>query len=152
MAQYVPKSLLQGAAKPRSTEPFEQHLSAMQLTYSIESLRDIALTMPIWALIMCTMFGGLVPILGTTPLYLTWPWPIFCLGMASAVYMLAQHVKMAADEADLDGAHWLKIVASAHVVVTGAWCLVTLIFWEPNNAANHVLLVAVSIAASSLFL
>src|SRR5512147_1103041 len=122
MAEYVPKPLLHGAGAPRSVEPFEQHLSSLQLTHSIESLRDTALTTPLWAVIMCGLFGGLVPVLGTTPFYLTWLWPVFCLGMASAVYMLAQHVKQAAEEHDLDAAHWVKVVASAHVVVTGSWC------------------------------
>ena len=152
MAEYVPKSLLQGDAKPRAAEPFEQRLSSLQLTHSIEALRDTAITTPAWAVIMCVVFAGFVPVLGTTPLYLTWPWPVFCLGMASAVYILAQYVKQAAEEHDLDAQHWLTVVASAHVVVTGSWCLVTLIFWDPGNAANHVFLVAVAIAASSLFL
>jgi two-component system cell cycle sensor histidine kinase PleC len=152
MPDHVPKRLLKGPDELRAAEPFEQHLSSLQLTLSIEALRDIALTVPAWALLMCLLFGGIVPVLGTTALYLTWPWPLFCLGMASAVYMLAQHVKLAAEEHDLDGAHWLKVVASAHVVVTGSWCLVTVIFWDPGNAANHCFLVAVAIAASALFL
>ena len=152
MPNYVPKSMLKGAQEPRSADAFEQHLSSLQLTHSIEALRDIALTVPAWALIMVALFGGVVPVLGTTAWYLTWPWPIFCLGMSSAVYMLAQHVKQSAEEHDLDGAHWLKVVASAHVVVTGSWCLVTVIFWDPGNAANHVFLMAVAIAAAALFL
>jgi two-component system cell cycle sensor histidine kinase PleC len=152
MADYVPKRFLKGPEQPRAAEPFEQHLSSLQLTYSIEALRDIAVTVPLWAAIMCVIFGGLLPVFGTTSVYMTWPWPLFCLGMASAVYMLAQHVKQAAEEHDLDGPHWLKIVASAHVVVAGSWCLVTLIFWEPRNAANHCFLVAIAIAASALYL
>jgi two-component system cell cycle sensor histidine kinase PleC len=152
MADYVPKSMLRGPQEPRASEPFEQNLSSLQLTHSIEALRDTALTTPVWALIMCALFGGLLPVFGTTSIYMTWPWPIFCLGMASAVYMLAQHVRQAAEEHDLDGPSWLKIVASAHFVVAGSWCLVTLIFWEPRNAANHCFLVAISIAASALYL
>jgi two-component system cell cycle sensor histidine kinase PleC len=61
-------------------------------------------------------------------------------------------VKQAAEEGELDGNHWVGVVASAHVVIAGSWCLVTLMFWEPNNAANHCFLVAVAIAASALFL
>ena len=152
MPEYVPKPSFRGAQAPRAAEPFEQHLSSLQLTHSIEALRDTALTTPVWAVIMCGLFGGLVPALGTTPFYLTWLWPLFCVGMASAVYILAQYVKQAAEEHDLDGPHWVKVVASAHVVVTGSWCLVTLMFWDPGNAANHCFLVAVAIAAAALFL
>jgi len=101
---------------------------------------------------MCVVFGGLLPVLGTTSIYITWPWPLFCLGIASAVVMLAQYVKQGADEGDLDGPHWLRIVASAYLLVAGSWCLVTLFFWEPRNAANHCFLVAIAIAASALFL
>jgi two-component system cell cycle sensor histidine kinase PleC len=137
---------------PRVPEPLEQRLNALQLKHSMEALRDTAVTVPVWALIMCVIFGGFVPALGTTPFYLTWPWPVFCVGMASAIYMLTQWVQQAADEGDLDGPHWVKVVASAHVVVTGLWCLVTLIFWQPGGAVNHVFLVAVAIAASALFL
>ena len=152
MPEYVPKPLLNRTPSPRPSEPLEQQLNAYQLSHSIEALRDTALTTPVWALIMCVVFGGLTPALGVTSLYITWPWPVFCLGMASAVYMLSQFVNQAADEGDLDGPHWLKVVASAHVVVTGSWCLVTLLFWDPHNAANHCFLVAVAIAASALFL
>src|SRR5262245_38065829 len=153
MADYSPKPFLPfGTDKPRLLEPLDQRLKALQVKHSIESLRDTAVTVPVWALTMCVIFGGYVPMLGETPLYLTWPWPVFCLGMASAVYMLAQWVQQSADEADIDGPHWVRIVASAHVVLTGAWCLITLIFWEPGNAVNHVFLVTVAIAASALFL
>src|SRR5262245_4813846 len=140
MPEYMPKSMRQALEKPRPLEPFEQHLSSLQLTHSIESLRDTALTMPAWAAIMCGLFGGLVPVLGTTSSYITWLWPVFCLGMASAVYMLAQYVRQAAEEADLDSPHWVKVVASAHIVVTGSWCLITVMFWDPNNAPNHCFL------------
>ncbi len=151
MPDYVPKRAVH-EEKPRPLEPLEQRLISHQLTHSIDALRDIAITVPLWAAIMCALFGGLLPVFGTTSIYITWPWPVFCLGMASAVYMLAQYVKQGAEEGDLDGPHWLKIVASAYVVVAGSWCLVTLFFWEPRNAANHCFLVAIAIAASALFL
>ena len=61
MADYVPKRFLKGPEQPRAVEPFEQHLSSLQLTHSIEALRDIALTVPAWAVIMCALFGGVVP-------------------------------------------------------------------------------------------
>ena len=140
------------AEDPRPLEPLGQKLISLQLTHSIDALRDIAVTVPVWAVIMCALFGGLLPVFGTTSIYMTWPWPVFCLGMASAVYMLAQYVRQGAEEGDLDGPHWLKIVASAYVVVAGSWCLVTLFFWEPRNAANHCFLVAIAIAASALYL
>jgi len=108
--------------------------------------------MPVWAAIMCALFGGLLPVFGTTSLSFTWPWPLLCLGMASVVFMLARHVKQAAEDEDLDGAHWLNVVASGHVVIAGSWCLVTLMFWDPGNAANHCFLMAIAIAASALFL
>jgi two-component system cell cycle sensor histidine kinase PleC len=152
MPVYVPKSKRRQLERTRPLEPFDQHFSSLQLTHSMASLRDIALTTPAWAALMCGLLGGLVPQLGTTPFYITWLWPVFCLGMASAVYILADYVKQAAEEADLDGPHWVKVVAAAHVVVTGTWCLVTVIFWDPNNAINHCFLVAVAIAASALFL
>ena len=151
MPEYVPKRAVP-EENPRPLEPLDQQLSSLQLSLSIDALRDIAVTVPVWAMLMCVLFGGFVPALGTTSYTLTWPWPVFCLGMASAVYMLAQYVNQGAEEGDLDGPHWVNVVASAHVVVAGLWCLVTLIFWEPDNAANHVFLLAVAIAASALFL
>ena len=141
-----------GAENSRPHEALEQKLISLQLSHSIDALRDIAITVPVWAAAMCALFGGLLPVFGTTSIYITWPWPVFCLGIASAVYMLAQWVKQAAEEGDLDGPHWLRIVASAHVLVAGSWCLVTLFFWEPRNAANHCFLVAIAIAASALYL
>ena len=149
MPEFAPEP---AAENPRPVELLDQQLTSLQLSHSIEALRDIAITVPIWAAIMCALFGGLLPVFGTTSIYLTWPWPVFCLGMASAVYMLAQWVKQGAEEGDLDGPHWLKIVASAYVLVAGSWCLVTLFFWEPRNAANHCFLLAIAIAASALFL
>jgi two-component system cell cycle sensor histidine kinase PleC len=142
----------EGAEKIRAPEPFDQQLNALQLSHSIEALRDCAFTLPVWAGVMCLVFSGFVPLLGTVPLYMTWFWPLFCLGMASAVVMLAQHVKQAAEDNELDTLHWVKVVASAHVVIAGSWCMVTLIFWQPNNAANHCFLMAIAIAASALFL
>ena len=132
MRDHAPRPAAQGVEEsPQPLTPLEQRLTSLQLSHSIEALRDTALTMPVWAVLMCALFGGLVPALGTTAYYLTWPWPVFCLGMASAVYMLAQYVKQGAEDGDLDGPHWLKVVASAHIVIAGSWCLVTLIFWEP---------------------
>ena len=151
MADFLPKRAVPDQ-KPRALEPLEQRLSSLQLTHSIEALRDIAVTVPVWAAAMCVLFGGLVPVFGTTSIYMTWPWPLFCLGIASAVYMLAQWIKQGAEEGDLDGPHWLRVVTSAHLLVAGSWCVVTLFFWEPRNAANHCFLVAISIAASALFL
>ena len=151
MADFSPKRAVPDD-KPRALEPLEQRLSSLQLSHSIEALRDIALTVPVWAAIMCAIFGGMLPVFGTTSIYITWPWPLFCLGIASAVFMLAQYVKQGAEEGDLDGPHWLKVVASAYLLVAASWCVVTLFFWEPRNAANHCFLVALAIAASALFL
>src|SRR5215213_9722835 len=152
MPEFTPHSAAPGQEKARALELFEQRLASHQLSHSMEALRDTALSTPVWAVVMCALFSGFVPAIGTTSIYISWPWPVFCAGMAAAVFMLAQHVQQAADDGELDGAHWVKIVASAHVVVTGSWCLVTIIFWEPNNAANHCFLLAVAIAASALFL
>src|SRR5262245_31554489 len=139
-------------AASEKAHAFDHQLNNLQLTHSIEALRDCAMTTPVWAGLMCIVFSGLVPALGTTPIYLTWFWPLFCLGMASAVVMLSQYVKQAGEDGELDGSHWVKVVASAHVVVAGSWCMVTLIFWHPDNAANHVFLMALAIAASAMFL
>jgi len=69
--------------KPRAPEPpLELRLYSHQLTHSIEALRDIAVTVPVWAAIMCVLFGGWLPVFGTTSIYITWLWPVFCLGMA----------------------------------------------------------------------
>src|SRR5262245_56684095 len=101
---------------------------------------------------MCALFAGLLPAVGTTTIAFSWPWPIFCVGMASAVFMLSQFVKQAAEDGELEAPHWVNVVASAHFVVAGSWCLVTAIFWQPENPVNHTFLMAVAIAASSLFL
>jgi two-component system cell cycle sensor histidine kinase PleC len=152
MPVFIPMPAPGALEKIRASEPFDPQLNALQLSHSIEALRDCALTMPVWAAAMCIVFGGLVPALGTTPVYLTWFWPVFCLGMASAVFMLAQYVKQGAEDGELDGSHWVKVVASAHFVVAGSWSLVTLMFWDPGNAINHSFLLALAIAASALFL
>lgn len=93
MTEFAPEPPVQKDDGRRSAETIEQRLSAFQLRLSIDTLRDTALTMPAWAALMCAVFGGLAPTLGTTSIYLSWPWPVFCLGMASAVVMLAQYVR-----------------------------------------------------------
>ena len=55
-----------GAENPRPHEALEQKLISLQLSHSIDSLRDIAITVPVWAAAMCALFGGLLPVFGTS--------------------------------------------------------------------------------------
>jgi two-component system cell cycle sensor histidine kinase PleC len=151
MPEFLTRPASSGPDKARAPD-FEQRLKSLQLTLSTDALRDIAVTVPAWAGLMCILFAGYIPALGTTSIYLSWPWPFFCLAMTCAILVLHQHVKETAEDDELDGPHWVQVIASGHFIVAGSWCLVTLVFWEPLNAANHCLLLAVSIAASSLFL
>ena len=57
MPDYVPKPMRHGDENPRPLEPLEQRLASLQLSHSMESLRDTALTMPAWAAIMCGLFA-----------------------------------------------------------------------------------------------
>ncbi len=55
-------------------------------------------------------------------------------------------------EGKLEARFWRPLVASAYFCVAASWCLITVLFWEPDNLANHCFLLLVTIAAVSLFL
>ena len=136
----------------RPAKRLDRRLHVLQIGLSAEAIRDTALSSPLWAVIMAALFGGVLPELGNTPYSRSWPWVLLCAMAAAAVFILSRIVKSRTQKQQLDDGFWLPLVAVAYFVVAASWCLMTLIFWEPGNIANHCFLLVVAIAAASLFL
>jgi two-component system cell cycle sensor histidine kinase PleC len=135
-----------------SKNSLDRRLRALQLKLSADAILDIALSSPLWAFIMAGLFGGFVRELGHTPLGETWPWILLCAAIGAAVLFVWRLVKRRAAEGALEGKAWRWLIAAAYLLVATSWCLVTVLFWEPKNIANHSFLLVVAIAAVSLFL
>jgi two-component system cell cycle sensor histidine kinase PleC len=140
------------AETTRPARRLDHRLHALQIGLSVEAIRDTALSSPLWAIIMAGLFGGILPELGNTPTSQSWPWVLLCAVVAAGVFFLSRMVKSRTRNHQLDDRYWLPLVALAYFVVAASWCLVTFIFWEPSNIANHCFLLVVAIAAVSLFL
>src|SRR5258705_4638212 len=106
-----------------------QRLHALQISLSVETIRDVALSSPLWAIIMAALFGGILPDLGNTSLAQSWPWIVLCAVMGVAVFILSRIVKSKARTNGLEGDYWRPLVVAAYFFVSGAWCLVSVIFW-----------------------
>jgi two-component system cell cycle sensor histidine kinase PleC len=135
-----------------ATIPLACRLEALQLRLSVDAILYTALSSPVWATIVAVLFAGVLPDLGKTPLSQSWPWIALCAVVAAAVFILWRGATVRARQGRLQGNHWKALVVSAYFAVAGSWCLVTLIFWERDNVANHCFLLVLSIAAVSLFL
>src|SRR5437016_4890094 len=135
-----------------SRSPLERRLYALQLGLSADAIRDTALSSPVWAIIMAGLFGGIVPDLGKTPFTRSWPWVVLCATVAAAVLIVWRVVKTTAADGNIEARLWRLLVGSAYFCVAASWCLITVLFWEPDNLANHCFLLLVTIAAVSLFL
>ena len=72
--------------------------------------------------------------------------------VAIAVFVLSRIIKSKARVNGLEGSYWRPLVVAAYFLVAATWSLVSLIFWQPGNIANHCFLLLVAIAAVSLFL
>ena len=138
------------AALPKSL--LQERLRTLQLGLSADAIRDTALSSPGWAVIMAALFGGFVPDLGHTPFYRSWPWIALCAFVGIAVLVLWRAVRTRAAQGKLEGRYWRLAVASAYLSVAASWCILTPLFWEPDNIANHSFMLLVTIAAVSLFL
>jgi two-component system cell cycle sensor histidine kinase PleC len=135
-----------------SRTPLDERLHTVQLGLSVDGIRDTALSSPVWAAVMAGLFGGIVPDLGRTPFARSWPWVVLCAITGAAVFFLWRVVKTKAADEKLQGRFWRPLVASAYFSVAASWCLITPIFWEPDNIANHCFLLLVTISAVCLFL
>ena len=129
-----------------------QRLHAFQISLSVEAIRDTALSSPLWAIIMVALFGGILPDLGNTSFARSWPWIALCSVVAITVFVLSRIIKSKARVNGLEGSYWRPLVIAAYFLVAATWSLVSLIFWQPGNIANHCFLLLVAIAAVSLFL
>ena len=148
----LPPDTAPAAALSRPSRPLEQRLYELQVALSVESIRDIALSSPFWALIMTALFGGILPEIGKTPYAYSSPWVALCAVIAVEVFIFARVIRAKARKSALSGRFWMPLVTLAYFVVSTSWCLVTLLFWEPGNLANHSFLLVIAIAAASLFL
>jgi two-component system, cell cycle sensor histidine kinase PleC len=134
------------------TIPLGRRLEELQLRLSIDGILYTAVSSPLWAAIMAALFGGVLPHLGKTPASRSWPWIVLCAVVAAAVLILSRTAATRARQGRLYGTRWKMLVACAYFAVALSWCLVSLVFWEPDNVANHSFLLVVTIAAVSLFL
>lgn len=127
-------------------------LRVHQLNLSAAAIRDISITAPLWAFVMTVMFGGSIPDIGNTPQSSTWPWILLCAVITVATFSLWKWIKRRAPSRDFDGKLAVGLVALANFANAGAWSLVTYIFWQPENVANHSFLMVLAFGAITLFL
>jgi two-component system cell cycle sensor histidine kinase PleC len=130
----------------------EARLRVHQLGLSAAAIRDIAFTVPVWAFVMTVMLGGAIPDIGNTPQRLTWPWIVVCAVITVGTFVLWRTIKTHAQGRSFDGKRATILVALANFANAGAWSLVTFIFWQPENVANHCFLLVLTFGAVTLFL
>nr|TFG53231.1 MAG: HAMP domain-containing histidine kinase [Hyphomicrobiales bacterium] len=140
------------AESPASSRDIESDLRSLQVVLSADGIRDVALSSPLWALIMAFIFGGLLPELGVRPALDAWPWIALCTGVGAVVFGVWRSVKSRARAGKLNGTFQMWVVALGCFAVGGTWSLIVPIFWIPENALNHCFLLVVIMGSVSLLM
>ena len=130
----------------------EGRLRAVQVSMSADAVRDVALTAPLWATCMTVLFNGVLPDIAEKPLSHSWPWVFLCLLSTACAFALSRAVKARVQGGELQGRQWILLVVGANFVVAATWSLVTWVFWEAGNVANHCFLLFLALGAVTLFL
>jgi two-component system, cell cycle sensor histidine kinase PleC len=140
------------AEQPSPPVSLDIRLRVHQLGLSSAAIRDISITVPFWAFVMTVMLGGSIPDIGNTPRNSTWPSIVVCVVVTIATVALWKWIKTRAKSPNFDGRAGTAFVAIANFANAGAWSLVTYVFWQPENVANHSFLMVLTFGAVTLFL
>jgi two-component system cell cycle sensor histidine kinase PleC len=147
-----PSTSLRSSEDPPSPDrALERDLCNLQVVLSANGIRDIALSSPLWALIMAFIFSGLLPELGERPAVEAWPWIALCALVGAAVFGVWRNVKRRAPK-KLNGRLQMWAVALGCFAVGAAWSQIVPMFWVAENTLNHCFLLVVIIGSVSLLL
>ncbi len=134
---------------PPSDRSLERDLRNLQVVLSVEGIREIALSSPLWALIMAFIFGGLLPELGERPAIESWPWITLCAVVGAGMFGLWLSVRRKASE-KRNGRLQMWVVAFGCFSVGATWSFIVPLFWVAGNTLNHCFLLVVIIGSVSM--
>jgi len=142
-------SPVSAAAPERS---LECELCNLQVVLSANGIRDVALSSPLWALIMAFIFGGLLPELGVRSAIDAWPWIALCVVVGAVMVCIWRIVTNRAKAGKLNGSVQMWVVAMGCFAVGATWSLIVPMFWQAENTLNHCFLLVVIIGSVSLLI
>jgi signal transduction histidine kinase len=137
---------------PSAERSLERELRNLQVVLSANGIRDVALSSPIWALIMAFVFGGVLPELGVIPAIDAWPWIALCAVVGAGIFCIWRSVTRSAQAGKLNGSIQMWVVAMGCFAVGATWSLIVPMFWQAGNALNHCFLLVVIIGSTSLLI
>lgn len=125
-------------------------LRRSQIELNVRSIGANAYSMPVWAVFLSCIFTESAPI-GFTPWQVWWMWPASCVVVAIAAYLLDRNLRIDEDSDSETLEYWYRCVLGLHLGVGLSWCVGIWVHWHDANAANHLFLFVIAIAATALY-